>query len=139
VVRERGERCGIGWAFIRNLLLIIPDGILWGIVGLIVALTNENKQRVGDLAAGTYVVDKGAVGHPVLRAPAGFAGYGAPGQAFYGQPGQPAQPPSQPAATSPVSQPQWDQARNTYIWWDPQQQQWLEHDQASDQWRPISQ
>jgi uncharacterized RDD family membrane protein YckC len=163
VVRENGSKPGLGWAFLRNLLLLIPDGIFAGLVGLIVSLTNDDHQRVGDMAASTYVVDKRAAGQPIRSAPAGFGGYGAPGQGAITTPGpSPFGPPSgtqpspgaapapsspSPASSSPaatatgaaVHQPQWDAARNTYIWWNAQEQQWLEHDRASGTWRPISQ
>jgi hypothetical protein len=85
---------------------------------------------------------------PLRQAPPGFAGYAAPGQGVYAQPtfGPPGQVPGQvvpsqaPAAEpAAVHQPQWDAARNTYIWWNAEQQAWLEHDRASGEWRPISQ
>lgn len=141
VVGSDGSICGMGRALGRNAILQLPSAIpflgwLWQIAMLIVAAANSEHRHLGDMGAGTYVIDKAAVGHPVHPSPSGFAGYAPPGQGSYTAP---AQPPSQAAATSPVSQPQWDQARNTYIWWNPEQQQWLEHDQASDQWRPISQ
>lgn len=152
-IREDGARPGLGWALLRNVLLVIPDQIFAGLVGLIVALTNDDHQRVGDMAASTYVVDKWAAGRPVHQPPPGFAGYAAPGQGHYQQPapsaprnqggwGVPgttgAQQPST-AAPGAQHQPQWDQARNTYIWWNDKTQQWLEHDRASGEWRPISQ
>lgn len=156
-IREDGARPGLGWALLRNVLLIIPDQIFAGLVGLIVSLTNDDHQRVGDMAASTYVVDKWAAGRPVHQMPAGFTGYVPPGQGMYQSPGYaapgsgwgapPAGPQGQPAPSatpagpqaSAQHQPQWDQARNTYIWWNDRTQQWLEHDRASGEWRPISQ
>lgn len=149
VMRGNGSKPGIGWAALRTLLLWIPDGLFAGVVGLIVALTNDNHQRVGDMAAGTYVVDKRAAGYPLLQAPPAYPPYGTPAAAAPGsygaQPGYgPSAPSPEPAAAPPVSgvavaEPQWDPARNTYIWWNAETQQWLEHDPATGEWRPISQ
>jgi uncharacterized RDD family membrane protein YckC len=152
VVRRDGSKPGIGWAALRTLLLWIPDGILGGIVGLIVASINGDHQRVGDMAAGTYVVDKHAAGQPPVALPMPYAAYPppvatTPGPQWGAQPAPPAQgsfgpapaPTQAPAAAPVAAQPQWDQARNTYIWWNADEQRWLEHDQASGEWRPISQ
>ncbi len=49
-------------------------------------------------------------------------------------------PEPEPAAEAPVAaapQPQWDEARQTYLLWDPDRQIWLAHDRAADQWRPL--
>ncbi len=157
VMRGNGSKPGIGWAALRTLLLWIPDGLFAGIVGLIVALTNDNHQRVGDMAAGTYVVEKRAAGYPLQQAPLAYPPYGTPAASppgSYGappvgplppQPGYgPSAPSPEPAAAPPasevaVAEPQWDPARNTYIWWNAETQQWLEHDPATGEWRPISQ
>jgi uncharacterized RDD family membrane protein YckC len=42
-------------ALIRNLLRII-DGLFIYLIGLIIALTNDKKQRLGDMLAGTVVI-----------------------------------------------------------------------------------
>lgn len=47
-----------------------------------------------------------------------------------------ATPEAAPAA-QPLPEPQWDQARNTYIQWDPNQGAWLQWDSAADAWKPI--
>ncbi|HWC84472.1 MAG TPA: RDD family protein [Pseudonocardiaceae bacterium] len=41
--------------FVRWLMQIV-DGFLWGVVGLIIMLTSERHQRLGDMVAGTLVV-----------------------------------------------------------------------------------
>ena len=55
VVKETGESCGYGAAFVRNLLGII-DGFLYYIVGFIAMAASDKRQRIGDRVAGTVVV-----------------------------------------------------------------------------------
>jgi uncharacterized RDD family membrane protein YckC len=55
VVKLSGDQLKIGDALIRTILRII-DGLVFYLVGLIVILLTEKKQRIGDLAAGTIVV-----------------------------------------------------------------------------------
>jgi uncharacterized RDD family membrane protein YckC len=51
------QPCGFGRALIRNLLKFV-DGFFNFIVGITTAALTENRQRVGDLAARTIVVEK---------------------------------------------------------------------------------
>ena len=55
VVKEGGKKLEMSDALIRTILRII-DGIGAYILGLIVILVSEKKQRIGDMAAGTVVV-----------------------------------------------------------------------------------
>jgi hypothetical protein len=109
------------------------------IIGLIVAAVTANNQRVGDLVAGTFVVDKRAAGLPVGAPQAAFAGgggYGPPPGGQYGPPpgAQPAYsppPPQQPQPQQPAQKADWypdphGQARLRY--WDGQR--WTEHTSA---------
>ncbi len=57
VVNRDGQPIGFSESFIRNILRLI-DGIFNYAVGLVVMLLTEDRQRVGDLAAGTVVVRK---------------------------------------------------------------------------------
>jgi uncharacterized RDD family membrane protein YckC len=57
VKRVDGGACGFGPASIRNVLRIV-DAIAVYLVALIVALLTKKKQRVGDLAAHTIVVQE---------------------------------------------------------------------------------
>ncbi|WP_164842538.1 RDD family protein [Actinoplanes solisilvae] len=50
-----GNRPGMGAVVIRTLLRII-DGLVGYLVGFIVVLSTERRQRIGDLAAKTLVV-----------------------------------------------------------------------------------
>lgn len=56
VVKENGDPPSFGDALIRTILRII-DGIAFYLVGFIVIQVSEKKQRLGDKAAGTIVVN----------------------------------------------------------------------------------
>lgn len=66
VVDEHGRPAGVGKSLGRTLLWVV-DGAPWIVpfVGPIVALTSTGHRRVGDMAAGTYVVGAASVGRPV--------------------------------------------------------------------------
>ncbi|MBI4317260.1 MAG: RDD family protein [Chloroflexi bacterium] len=57
VVKEDGSPCGLGAAFIRNLLRII-DGLFGYLVGAILIWNSDKRQRLGDRLAKTVVVAK---------------------------------------------------------------------------------
>jgi uncharacterized RDD family membrane protein YckC len=61
VMREDGRRPGLGRGVLRWLLLIVDDFpyFIPMLTGFIVALTNDRRRRVGDMAAGTFVVRAG--------------------------------------------------------------------------------
>ena len=59
VRRVDGSNIGIGKSLIRNLLRVI-DGIALYLVGFLVALLSHKRQRLGDHAAGTVVVQGSA-------------------------------------------------------------------------------
>ena len=67
VVRADGRPAGMGEVAVRTVLRVIDNYL----VGLIVMLaTGERRQRIGDLAAGTIVVDaSGLAGRPRRRRP----------------------------------------------------------------------
>ncbi|MDE0802303.1 MAG: RDD family protein, partial [Acidimicrobiales bacterium] len=66
VVDEHGKRAGVGRSLGRTLLWVV-DAAPWflPLVGLITGLTSTGHRRVGDMAAGTYVVSRKDVGQPV--------------------------------------------------------------------------
>ena len=113
VHQTTGQRCGVGRAFLRTLLLVVPD--LGGAVGIIVAASNADHRRVGDMAAGTLVVHKRVLGYPLARpayAPSVYSPGGYPGAApmpptGYGYPGQqsPWPPPVSTAPPPPWATP----------------------------------
>ena len=55
VVKETGDSCGYGGAFVRNLLRII-DGLFYYVIGFIAMAASDKRQRIGDRIAGTVVV-----------------------------------------------------------------------------------
>ncbi len=61
VRRKDGGACGVGPALIRNLLRIV-DGLGVYLVGFVTALASKSRQRLGDMAAGTVVVEEGTGG-----------------------------------------------------------------------------
>jgi uncharacterized RDD family membrane protein YckC len=61
VQRKDGRACGFRASFIRNLMRLI-DGIGFYLVGLLVALFSNSRQRLGDRLAGTVVVEERATG-----------------------------------------------------------------------------
>lgn len=140
-VKASGEPCGIGRAILRELLWIVDYFPYIGLplVGGICALSTKGHRRVGDMAAGTYVIQRGYVGEPVN--PEGEPVYSgarswdptpvAGGASVTG---------AQPASTGPAPtyEPQWDAARGAYLQWDPRRQVWLQYDDDAQEWRPIS-
>jgi uncharacterized RDD family membrane protein YckC len=138
IVDVNGQKPGFWRGLGRGFFMWLIDV---SIVGLIVAAVTQRNQRVGDLVAGTFVVDKDAVGSALGPVPQpGFAGGG---QQFGPPPGQYGPPPvAQPPAYAPPAQPpqpqqqaaqkaDWypdphGQARLRY--WDGQQ--WTEHTSA---------
>jgi uncharacterized RDD family membrane protein YckC len=76
---------GIGKAAVRWLLWIV-DGFFFYLVAFVTALATENHQRVGDLAAKTYVVGEKDVGRSPVAAAAGYGGGYGQQQQGYGQP-----------------------------------------------------
>src|SRR3546814_11777769 len=67
VVGEDGRAPGLGKALLRWVLWVL-DGFPYvlPLVGGIVALTTVGHRRVGDMAAKTFVVDRGAMGSPIV-------------------------------------------------------------------------
>lgn len=129
LVNAEGRPPGVLRAFLRYILLIV-DGfpyIIPYLTGFIVALNSQRNQRVGDMAAGTFVVDKNAAEVPAGAVPAQFApstGWNAPPTT--GPP--PPQPPQQQGGAQAAD---WypdphGQARLRY--WDGQR--WTDHTSA---------
>jgi uncharacterized RDD family membrane protein YckC len=155
VVQEDGRPPGFVKALLRWLLWIV-DGFPWlipGLVGFITGLTTVGHRRVGDMAAKTFVVRKGAAGAPVAIAgltttpptsdpwgtstPPGWAPPADP--ATQGWPAPTPAPPPVVAPPAPVAKegPQWDQARGTYIQWDPDLRSWMQWDDVTKAWSRI--
>ena len=152
VVDSNGSICGPWRAFVRSIPFALgTTGYAWNsnaaltaagvvasiaiIIEAIAILAKRDHRRFGDLAAGTFVVNKHAVGHAVPD-PDTFLAQQAWGGQAWPQPGW--GPGTPPLPQQPEHLPQWDSARDTYIWWDAEQSEWLEHDRTSGEWRPIS-
>jgi uncharacterized RDD family membrane protein YckC len=135
-----GRAPGIGKALVRWLLLAV-DLFPWcipGLLGLIVAGTTKGHQRVGDKAASTFVVSKGAFGQPLqvpgvtTGAPAyAGGGYGAPGQPGPGT--GPGWGPPPGAAPGPGSGDAWGPAAQQ----QPAAGGWGRDPASSDSWAPA--
>jgi uncharacterized RDD family membrane protein YckC len=109
VIRADGSLVGFGWNALRTVLLVVDEFFCF-LVGLITASVTHPHRRVGDFAAGSFVVAKQAVGTPMLGAmpvayppawtppPVGQP-WGAPQPAGQQQWGAPPATAPQPAAT----------------------------------------
>lgn len=165
VVTADGQLAGIGKNLLRTVLWI-ADAVTCAIpiVGGIMLVSTKGHRRLGDMAAGTFVVDASSVGQPV-QVPGLTTGYGTGGYApTYGAPagwgtaapapapgswtapatGQtPGQAPVGGAAPSAAgaasgSGPTWDDARKAYIQYDHDLQAWMQWDDALKDWKPIT-
>ncbi|NNE74610.1 MAG: RDD family protein, partial [Acidimicrobiales bacterium] len=109
VVKQSGEICGIPAAGIRWILKFIDWLPCIALVGIGMILGHPQSRRVGDLAAGTYVVPKTRVGIPIAEPlayapPTGEPMWPAPGGV---PPRGQAQPP--PPAWEQPPPPAWEQ------------------------------
>jgi uncharacterized RDD family membrane protein YckC len=114
---------GVGKGAIRWLLWIV-DGFFFYLVAFVTALTSDKNQRVGDMAAKTFVVGQQYVGQPPFAQGPPAAAYG--GQfAAQQQPQQPqqAQQPQPQSAGAGWHPDPHGQAR--LRWWDGSQ--WTDH------------
>jgi hypothetical protein len=145
VVRQDGRKAGVGWAMLRWLLLIVDGACCF--LGLFVALASKGHRRIGDMAAGTLVVDRSAVGSPIpvpgLTTALVTPGYVVPAPGASGGWPVPAAPVGAPSPSvtpppPPADGPQWDAARNTYVQYDPAQAAWVQWDAQAGAWVPIS-
>ncbi len=166
VRRESGAALGFGKAIIRWLVSVVDFGCCF-LVGLIMALATKGHRRLGDMAAGSVVVDKSQLGTrpsipgstptvapggwPAPPAPGGFGappppgGWAPPAPAAnpWSQPAAPVSMEPEPGPTNPTpaaatTGAQWDAARNAYIQWEPVSGQWMQFDDAAQEWRPIT-
>lgn len=151
-VNKDGDRPGIGRAFVRTVLLVIDviPSYLFPLVGGLFIFASDSNRRLGDLVAGTFVVDKDAWGEdprgegdidvsswePDLDDHPGHVTRLAEGESIQVGQQRDEQAADEPAA-KPSYQPQWDPARQAYLQWDPRRKTWLQFDDDSQEWRPI--
>ena len=69
VVREDGTRIGFGRSLLRWLLFWVDGPITLFLCGIITSATSSGHRRLGDMAAGSYVVTKSDAGQPVVVPP----------------------------------------------------------------------
>lgn len=155
IVRGDGSRTGIFRALVRTVAWVID--ILPGVplVAYGSARLTRRHQRVGDLLARTYVVDKRAAGRPVDQPLTDGGAVGAPEVEPAAEP-QPAvepaaepQPVAEPAAPTPVpapapatppdgvplDEPIWDRRHKRYVLWHSKAGRWLTH--TDHGWAPL--
>jgi uncharacterized RDD family membrane protein YckC len=60
IVTTAGERPRFT-AYVVRWLLMVADGALFGLVGLVVIVATRRRQRIGDIVAGTLVVREAAL------------------------------------------------------------------------------
>jgi uncharacterized RDD family membrane protein YckC len=154
VVDRDGQVPGVGRAAARTVFLLVDLlPCCLPLVGLITASTSAGHRRVGDMVATTFVVDRHDTGRRLVmpdRAavtgppPVGLAPATPPPapETAFAPPGTAPPTPTAPALTAPPPpqpqpQPQWDEARGTYVLWDPARRSWLAFDRAAGVWRPI--
>lgn len=137
-----GRPPGLWRAFVHTLVLnvITSFGCLGvALVGAFVAFT-KNHRHPGDMLANTYVVDAWAQGHMIVRTPEGLRS-GLPAVrredvvATLGP--EEATKILAPSVAGRPTDPVFDKERGTYVVWRPKQEQWLEFDQATQQWRIL--
>jgi uncharacterized RDD family membrane protein YckC len=163
-VKGTGERPGVFRALLRTILLAIDaiPSYLFPLVGGLVIFASDNNRRFGDLVAGTYVVDRHAVGEdpraegegdldttdwarsdddpPLTTLSEGEAlrvGTAAPPSGVSEPTPVAAAATATDEAKAPAYQPQWDPARKAYLQWDPRRETWLQFDDDAQEWRPI--
>jgi uncharacterized RDD family membrane protein YckC len=133
VVNAEGQPPGIGRAALRWVLWIVDafPYIIPYLTGFITALTSQRNQRVGDMVASTFVVDKNAAGSPAGQV--GQGQFGGAGPVPYGAPppsGAPvassAPPPGEAGQKADWYPDPQGQARLRY--WDGQR--WTDHTSA---------
>lgn len=139
VVTADGRLAGMGKHLLRTVLWV-ADAFTCAIpvLGGILLVSTRGHRRVGDMAAGTFVVEKNRVGQPVvvpgLNSP--WVPTPAPGGGLWDQG---AMVPGQPATSPGGDGPTWDEARGAYIQYDREQGVWLQWNESASQWRPIEQ
>lgn len=133
VVTADGQRAGIGRQLVRYIVLIV-DSFCCGLVGLIAIRSSRGHRRLGDMAAGTFVIHRSWEGR-VLQIPGLIVArssheFGAFGPA-------PATPEPGLGQGGGVDAPVWDPARNAYVRYDQASGVWFQWDEGQQAWVPA--
>jgi hypothetical protein len=139
VLGEDGHPLGIGRATLRSVAGAVDYlPCCLPIVGIVTISATPNHQRVGDLAAGSIVVDARCFA-PSTPPPPSATGADdatrpiAPGEQLPHRP-----PTATPGAPPRPPGPLWDPSRQAYVLWDESNGGWLQFDQTTQQWVRIS-
>jgi uncharacterized RDD family membrane protein YckC len=135
VVRHDGQPPGPLRAFLRYLLWIV-DGFPYclPIVGFALIVSTESHRRVGDLVAGTYVIDSVYAGRMIVHGPTGIVvGEKTVKLEDLGL----SSADVKMAARLKSKDPVFDSNLDTYVVWNEKQQRYLMFDKASKTWGPI--
>lgn len=138
VVRADGTRAGPLPNLIRTIVLVV-DAACCAIPGLVSSNNSAGHRRIGDMAAGTYVVHRSAEGRP-LSIPGHLSGRGpSAAGAPWQQPGPTVDPfiPDFTTTPSGVDTPVFDQSRNAYVRFDPASGAWFQWHEPSQTWIPA--
>jgi len=136
VVTAHGTRAGLGRNLLRWVLLIVDALCCYFLPGLIVAMKSKGHRRIGDMAAGTYVVHRSAEGR-LLHIPGHLI---VKGRHEYGSFG-PAPVAAEPTLVTGggIDAPVFDPSRNTYVRYDQVSGNWFQWDDTSQSWVPAQQ
>lgn len=104
-VNDQGTGPGIGKQFIRGLIWVFEGSICSGLIPAILVLTTKGHRRLGDMAAGTYVVKSADRGRPVILPGDGGAASTAPPPYATVPPGPASSGPGFPTAPPPAPTP----------------------------------
>jgi RDD family len=133
VVTANGQRAGIGRNLIRWLLLAVDTAFCW-LPGLLTSYNSKGHRRIGDMAAGTFVVHRSAMGrllnipgYQVVRTHDAFGGWGP----------APAEPELGLGEGGGIDAPVFDPSRNTYVRYDQDSGVWFQWDDQDKAWIPA--
>jgi uncharacterized RDD family membrane protein YckC len=129
LVNAEGRPPGILRSLLREILWIV-DGLVVNLVGFVTALATKANQRVGDLAAGTYVVRARATGRPIGQLVPEVAGFPPGSQPSVAAPAAEASA-AQPGEGSAGQAAGWygdPQGKARLRWWDGSN--WTDHTSA---------
>lgn len=134
VVIPNGRTAGIGRNLLRWVLLIVDTACCF-LPGLLTSFNTKGHRRIGDLAAGTYVVHRSAAGRPLsipghltVRRHDSFGGWGP----------APVEPELTLAEGGGIDRPVFDASRNTYVRYDQISGVWFQWDEATRSWIPAA-
>ena len=135
VVTLNGRRAGWGRNLVRWPLLVVDAACCW-LPGLISSFNSKGHKRIGDMAAGTFVVHRSAEGR-LLGIP-GLIPDHVLAQLALAQAAAASMPVPAPSnRPTTADEPVFDPSRNTYVRYDPAGGAWFQWDDVTQEWVPI--